>query len=275
MNLNNLFIVILCCLIIFTLFYLMNIEQFSPKINREKIPKVIYKSGTRTLNNLPQNIKNLFNKIERNNPEFIIKYYTDNEARKFIIKNFNKDIVWAYDKLIPGSYKADLFRYCILYINGGIWSDLTDKFLVPINSFIDFNKDKLVLSLDNMVGKEDSIKEKGIQISFMATIPNNKLFLDLINQVVKNCNQNNYSHSTLGITGPIMCGEILDKNKTKYDFFDDIKLLRFDGKYFYDKTNRKIIKWKTLHSDLNNILNRTNKDHYSYLWKNKKVYKNI
>ena len=34
--------------------------------------------------------------------------------------------------MVPGAYKADLWRYCILYIYGGIYIDIK---LEPINGF--------------------------------------------------------------------------------------------------------------------------------------------
>ena len=61
------------------------------------------------------------------NPDFKIKYYSDKGSREFIKNNYSKDIINAYDSLIPGAYKADLFRYCVLYKYGGIYSDLTQS----------------------------------------------------------------------------------------------------------------------------------------------------
>ena len=50
-------------------------------------------------------------------------------CREFIKVNFNPLVLKAYDTLIPTAYKADLFRLCVLYINGGIYGDLTQEFL--------------------------------------------------------------------------------------------------------------------------------------------------
>ena len=33
-------------------------------------------------------------------------------CRDFIQKHFNMETLWAFDKLKPGAYKADLWRYC-------------------------------------------------------------------------------------------------------------------------------------------------------------------
>ena len=48
-------------------------------------------------------------------------YFFDHLARRnFIKKHFSKEVVNAYDQLIPGCYtKLTLWRYCVLYIHGG------------------------------------------------------------------------------------------------------------------------------------------------------------
>ena len=85
----------------------------------------------------------------------------------FIEDNFEKDVLDSFDILKPGAYKADLFRYCILYKKGGIWSDLTDDYLVPLDEIINFEEDELFLVDDRPVGKNNMA---GIQISFMAAL---------------------------------------------------------------------------------------------------------
>jgi mannosyltransferase OCH1-like enzyme len=62
--------------------------------------------------------------IKHLNPRFKYFLYDDNECREFIKNNFKSDVLWAYDSLIPGAYKADLWRYCVLFIHGGIYLDM-------------------------------------------------------------------------------------------------------------------------------------------------------
>ena len=47
----------------------------------------------------------------------------DKHCRVFIKKHFPNSILQAYDSLIPKAFKADLFRYCFLYIRGGCYFD--------------------------------------------------------------------------------------------------------------------------------------------------------
>mmetsp|Transcript_77505 Transcript_77505/g.116500 ORF Transcript_77505/g.116500 Transcript_77505/m.116500 type:complete len:750 (-) Transcript_77505:356-2605(-) len=52
------------------------------------------------------------------------KFYTDDEAGNFLSTHFPPEIRQAYDALRPGAFKADLFRYCVLLIHGGVYADM-------------------------------------------------------------------------------------------------------------------------------------------------------
>jgi len=56
------------------------------------------------------------------------KFYTDDDMREFLVTHFPSEVVEAYDALLPGAFKADLFRYCALLIHGGLYADI-DKLL--------------------------------------------------------------------------------------------------------------------------------------------------
>ena len=69
---------------------------------------------------LPQAMKERVENLKTIHPRFEHFLFDDNDCRQFIQDHFNTDILNAYDKLIPGAYKADLWRCCVLYIHGGI-----------------------------------------------------------------------------------------------------------------------------------------------------------
>lgn len=52
------------------------------------------------------------------------KFYTDDVAGNFLSTHFPPEVREAYDSLRPGAFKADLFRYCVLLIHGGVYSDV-------------------------------------------------------------------------------------------------------------------------------------------------------
>lgn len=52
------------------------------------------------------------------------RFYTDDLAAKFLSTHFPPEVRQAYDALRPGAFKADLFRYCVLLIHGGVYADM-------------------------------------------------------------------------------------------------------------------------------------------------------
>ena len=73
---------------------------------------------------LPPLMRENYNYLIESNPLICFHLYNEFDCREFIKNNFDNDVLEAYDSLIPCSYKSDLWRYCVLYINGGIYMDI-------------------------------------------------------------------------------------------------------------------------------------------------------
>lgn len=52
------------------------------------------------------------------------RFYDDNAITKFLSTYFPPEIIQAFDAVIPGAFKADIFRYCVLLIHGGVYADV-------------------------------------------------------------------------------------------------------------------------------------------------------
>ena len=79
-------------------------------------------------------------------PGVELVYYGDSAARAFLVDHYPHEIVKAWDTLVPGAFKADLFRYCEILKNGGLYVDV---------------KCTRRISLKDMVGKEGTIAVDG------------------------------------------------------------------------------------------------------------------
>lgn len=275
--------VLLIILILILTFYIVKIRRKNQDLfkegetrivvfnNEEIIPKKIFKTGIDDYSEINEELKSIFNKTIIDNPGFEIEYYSDKGSRDFIKNNFNNRVLDTYDKLIPGAYKADLFRYCILYKRGGIYSDLSQSFLLPLENFIDVKNDNLVLvkdrNLTNLIGDEIGKSVEGIQISFMASRPNNKIYLNAINEIIKNCENNYYGGTAMSPTGPQLFHKMVEKYDGEYRID-----LRYDGEYIIDKNTQTRFILNRLKNHYNILLK--NKIHYFYLWRNGKIYKN-
>ena len=74
----------------------------------------------------PKNYRRLYRQILRAQNGFTRKRCINfgMERRAFIRYHLGVDALWAFDYLRPYSYKCDLARFCLLYVEGGIYIDL-------------------------------------------------------------------------------------------------------------------------------------------------------
>jgi hypothetical protein len=151
------------------------------------------------------------------NPEYSYTLYDDIEQREFLINYFPKRIIDAYDKVKPTAFKADLWRYCILYIHGGIYMDVPMECMVPF--------DQIISPEDEFVSARDTVASgKAVFNAFIACTPKNIIMKKCIDKCLDHIENNYFDINSpefcLSITGPGMVGDILyelnphlDKNK--------------------------------------------------------------
>jgi len=159
---------------------------------------------------LTWSIKELPPKMQENvdimrivNPEFNIQLFDDNDCRDFIQNHFTEDILIAFDTLKPGAYKADLWRLCILYINGGIYIDIKLNCINNFKFIALTEKEHLVLDRPGYW-----VKGKiGFHNALLVSKPKNNLFLRCINKISENVKNKYYGYNYLYPTGPGLLGE--------------------------------------------------------------------
>lgn len=82
---------------------------------------------------------------------FKYNFMNDNQIDYFIKKHFNNKIYKAFKALPLGVMKADMWRYCVLYKYGGVYSDIDSKLVKPLSQWNIKNEDKLIIGLENSV----------------------------------------------------------------------------------------------------------------------------
>lgn len=170
-------------------------ETSTTQNENNKIPHILYKTGPFKEDEIPDDTLRAINASAQNLGAKVV-YFTDEQCREFIVKHFNKAVLRAYDILKPGAYKADLWRYCVLYINGGIYSDISQYVLKRLT--INPDNADIVLSEDLTVSEFGYL----LQISFMAATPRTNLFEYVIDKVTDDVLSHNYGKNLLDITGP-------------------------------------------------------------------------
>jgi len=261
-NNNKIILCIFCFIILLLLFYFIispkiNYFIISPKINYEEstsIPLKIYQ--TWHTKNLSKPMKETVENLKKQNPEFEHFLFDDNDCIEFIDKYFHKDVLDAFNKLKPGAYKADLWRLCVLYINGGVYIDIK---MSCVNNF------KLIEIID----KEHYVKDKSwtkgkIYNGFLVCKKDNPFLMDCINQIVTNTKNNYYGCCPLEPTGPGLLRDVMLQKKYKLN----LDMVHVEEGGFIKYKEKKII--STAYTEYN--LDNTTERQYGTLWTNNNIY---
>jgi len=223
------------------------------------IPLKVYQ--TWYTKNLPTKMLERNNLLKSQNPAFTFELFDDNDCRNFIESNFDKDVLFAYDNLIPGAYKADLWRLCILYQYGGMYLDIK---LACENGF------KLIELSENEHLVKDRINPLSIYNVIMVCKKNNNLLLDGIRQIVENVKNKYYGNNPLDPTGPLMLGKLILKNK--YNVNIDMHHYEKGGHIIYKNKFVLSTNYIEYNNEKNKLYKSINKKHYHFMWHEKTIY---
>ena len=235
--------------------------------NRKRyIPKIILKTGPYKLCDLPESVKTLFAETVKDNPHYKIMYFSNEDAVNFLNVHYSVDIAKAFLKIKAGAFKADLLRYALMYEYGGVYSDLTQSFLKPIDTIVPIGE-KLVLV------KDRTYLQRGIQISFMAAEPKNILFKKALDKAVYNINNEIYTEHVFAMTGPVMFERMLctyiDRPCIGY-VRPYIRYCQGNGYLIDIKTREPIIKTKL--EDHNKAINKNLWNSYAVRWFTRRMF---
>ena len=139
--------------------------------NKSTIPNIIFQTYY-DKSKIPQYI---FDNIKKYGSNYDYILYDDIDAIKFLEHYYSKEVVDTFKRLNLGAHKADLLRYCFLYINGGIYLDIKTILIKPLDEiFID--KTYFYSALSSV---------RWLYQGIIASPPRNTLFLHLITKIVK------------------------------------------------------------------------------------------
>lgn len=209
----------------------------------QEIPKIVYQ--TWHTHDLPPKMKETNEIFKNANPEFKYHLFDDHECREFIRTHCDQSVLNAFDKLKPGAFKADLWRYCILYVNGGVYLDIKYE-------QVNHEKMKPVKLIDIIENKTDYPIPMVVETSplyvytgFLATPPKNPLYAKCIERIVENVRNQHYGASPMAPTGPELFGSLisdLDKSRAVLFYYDDYFLKEGEEKMRAKYRKRGFIK---------------------------------
>jgi Glycosyltransferase sugar-binding region containing DXD motif len=169
-----------------TLQELQSVEQHEQRRHKKNqqlstdIPMVIYQTyNSRDL--IPK-------KVDKNFRQFAPKYeriiFDDADCLAFLEEHYHPAVIEAFQKL-SGPHKADLFRYALLYLYGGVYLDIKTELLVPLDQIFppkSTSTHMMAYSALTTLGRE---KTPAIYQGVLATPGGNPVFLRAVQHLVE------------------------------------------------------------------------------------------
>ena len=156
--------------------------------------------------------------------------FDDTECRAFIAREYPDEVLCAYDRLIPTAFKADLWRYCVLYKYGGVYLDVKYGFIggggggVTLRRIVDkwlggLGGDALFVLERDAVGLWPPGRF-GVHNAFIISKPKNPVLMECICRIVSASRVGNHREwevtdgvggwmtRPLFVTGPGLLGDV-------------------------------------------------------------------
>jgi mannosyltransferase OCH1-like enzyme len=229
----------------------------------QKIPKNIYQ--TWETKNIEPEFQQIIDLWKINNPDYEYHLYDSIDRINFIKHNFNDEIYNVYNKIIPGAYKTDFWRYCLLYKLGGIYADIDVLSIGKIDTFVSDNI-KFIAPIDLNINHHEGIHN--ISNGFIGVTPYSDIMLKCIHLIVNNVNNNYIPPSKLDFSGPGILGRAVNSylnlpetnsfaGKEGIDICNNFHLLKFhrETEYMTDLNNNVLLQNKNKNDNIIKLYN--------------------
>ena len=118
-----------------------------------RIPRILHQ--TYETNALPEELARNAEHLKELNPGWQYKFYDDAAVASYILQNYGEKIYNYYLRINPkyGAARADLFRYLLMYKEGGVYLDIKSTVKKPLDEIIRQEDCYLLSSWCNMKGQ--------------------------------------------------------------------------------------------------------------------------
>ena len=213
-------------------------------INKQSIPKCIYQVW------LQGNENNVIkNNILSINSGYKYLFFDEKLCYEYIKNNFSSEILNTFINIKNLAHKCDLFRYCLLYNEGGVYIDYDLQLFVSIDEIINLsNNSDLITAL----GAHSNDKFGECTNGFIITKKKNPIFLKLINTIINIPNPVDYGNNVKDIYNKLNKPSAFKQ----YNLYDNniylFKEVSNFGKYYIIDNNNKILINTNGHDYINN-----------------------
>ena len=103
----------------------VTLPHYSKDYPTRLIPRIVHQTWFEELGDDRErypNMSRLVQSFQQAGWEY--RFWSDEDAVEFLRVHFPPAVMQAYQAIKPGAFKADLFRYCVLLITGGVYADV-------------------------------------------------------------------------------------------------------------------------------------------------------
>lgn len=110
---------------------------------RQRVPRTIMQTG-RTYADALRRHRQWMLRWSTLNPEYEINFFGDAHAHRFVLTHGSADEIRAFQSLVTGAQRADLFRILYLRTAGGVYADIDEEPYVPLKKVLPANASALI-----------------------------------------------------------------------------------------------------------------------------------
>jgi len=170
--------------------------------------QIILSTDQKQDDELPASLEEASRVSRSNLSSFSYKRWNNQSLRDFIATSFPADVVNAYDVLKPLSYKADLGRFCLLYVFGGWYADISLKIVFPLAS--ELNCKGLGFFRDYGPGIPSPMANTfDVMTALIYAEAGHPALKRCIDQIVHHVSKRYYGFTSVSPTGPRLFGRVL------------------------------------------------------------------
>lgn len=243
-----------------------------------KFHQILIVDGYTLPTQLPPSIQANIESAKRIYSQAVHKLWDGTELRALIRYHIGTDALSAFDYLRPYSYKCDLARFCLLYVEGGMYIDLGVRLMnswrVPVEYGIGAFRDVRFISSSWAT----------MQTGLLWSQPGRPELKQAIDWIVENCRTHFYGENPLCPTGPVLLGRafisamVQKGNSEEADdqYVGECRSVTPDAdvlnvSYVSREGALVALRTKSVSGDLTH-LGLKGVNNYNHLWKSRQVY---
>ena len=232
---------------------------------------------------LPDNIAENVEYFKECYSDFRYQLIRDSEIEEIFHETFHVDDFNAYQRLRPLAFRADLARYCLVYLYGGWYADISLK---PLFRYQLPRKCKFLYFVDHGDGSmRPAPSSFDCQNGFFYSDKGSNILLNAIKSIVSNCKNKYYGFTSLSPTGPTLFGSLIANERQSMSYvsgtFMPLTPSLINKNRSYVSPDGIILamhksSWHPLHpggGEFSSMFNSgEHSNNYNWLWRNRKVY---